>query len=253
MERGNTTRGEGGINQTGESSIEVGTTGFGGINPVKRKRCITGGNSNSNSNKQKFPRSHPPSPLSPSPSMLLTQPRPCLVKCLSYLDSDSIREVCLLSKEFHTVIHNDPGMANTWMKLLEIRPSSSEDKTNDEGRIDRLVDQLYHHRHELQMIQELRIIDPHKFKFSDWTKVTNRMHCFQLGGIISVHMISSANMVSLDTVSSATTLIPPKPLCRIDDNMFTVLKWIVPFRNLRVLDFANGTLYFSTTQTMLFL
>ena len=99
MERGNTTRGGG----RGEKGGEGGATGFEGTNPIKRKRVTTttttGGNSNNN--KQTSPRPHPPPlPLpSPSSSMLLAQPRPCLVQCLSYLDSESIRQVCLLSKE----------------------------------------------------------------------------------------------------------------------------------------------------------
>ena len=230
MERGNTTRGGGRDEEGGEGD----TTGFAGTNPIKRKRRTTTGG---NSNKQKSPRPHLPPPTSPSPSpspsMLLAQPRPCLVQCLGYLDSESIRQVCLLSKEYYDIIHNDPGMADTWTRALEIRPSSSsssDDEIKDEGRLDRLVDQLYHHRHELQMIQEIRIIDPHKFKSSDYGYVLVMMEKFQLGGIVSLCMLS--------------TSILPQLLHMGWGSIICVLTSILPLRNLRVLDLSYNTFYY---------
>ena len=194
--------------------------------------------------KQKSPRRHPPPlPLSsPSSSMLLAQPRPCLVQCLSYLDSESIRQVCLLSKEYHDIIHNDPGMANTWTKALEIRPSSSseDDNTNDDGRLDRLVKQLYHRQlyyrpDQLQMIQEIRIIDPHKFKYSTggvW-KIMDMMDKFQLGGTVSLRM-----------VSSSTSILPKGSFI---NDMFHALVRILPLQNLRVVDLSNCIFHSGST------
>lgn len=158
--------------------------------------------------------------------MLLAQSRPCLVQCLGYLDSESIRQVCLLSKEYHSLIHNDPGMANRWTKALEIRPSSSDDKTKYWGYLDQFVDQLYHHRNELQMIQEIRIIDPHRFKITDWGKIKTMIQRFQLGGIISLHIIS------------------PSTLNRGNSIILDVLTQILPRRNLRVVDLSNCIFYF---------
>ena len=243
MERSNTTRGGG----RGEEGGEGGITGFEGTNPIKRKRVTTtSGNSNSNinsnSNKKKSPRSHPPPPPPPSPSpspsssMLLAQPRPCLVQCLSFLDSESIRQVCLLSKEYHSIIHNDPDMANMWTKLLEIRPSSSEydeiisDEIKDEERLDILIDQLYHHRNEIQMIQDIRIIDPHKFKLSTWSsrKVVAMMRRFKLDGIISLRMVSPSSRTNRSFNI---------------DNIFNALKRILPLQNLRLVDLSNCSFY----------
>ena len=241
MKRGNTTRGAG--VGGGEEGGEGGTAGFAGTNPIKRKRAVTtGGNSssnnNNNSNKKKYPRPQPPPSPSPSPSpsssMLLAQPRPCLVQCLSYLDSESIRQVCLLSKEYHSIIHNDPGMANTWKRALEIRPSS---KTEDKGRLDQFVDQLYHRqlyyrRDQLQMIQEIRIIDPHKFKYSNGgaRKVIAILEKFQLSGIVSLRMVSSS------------TSILPKASFIFD--IFHALLRILPIQNLRVVDLSNYIFYY---------
>ena len=85
------------------------------------------------------------------------------------------------SKEYHSIICNDPGMANTQTKALEIHPESSDEKKEDNGRLDRVVNQLYHrqlynHRDQLQMIQEIRIIHPYKFKYSN-------------GGIRNTHVV----------------------------------------------------------------
>ena len=124
-----------------------------------------------------------------------------------------------------------------WTKLLEIRPSSSEydeikeedDKTNDTGRLDRLVNQLYHHRNELQMIQEIRIIDPHKFKYSPWgaREVVAMTRKFQLDGIISLRMVSPS------TTNWGFNI----------DAIFNALERILPLQNLRVVDLSNCIFY----------
>ena len=185
--------------------------------------------------------------------LLLAQPRPCLVDCLSYLDSESIRQFCLLSKECRSVIHDDPGMAKTsrlmtqprpclvrclsyldpdsirqthkalgmatrWTKLLEIRPSSKDDNTNDVGRLDRLVNQLYHQRNELQLIQEIQIIDPHKFQYSDFYKIRAMLKTFQLSGIASLRMVSSSTPIG-PTPSSINAC-------------FCLFLWIFPLQKL---------------------
>ena len=52
---------------------------------------------------------------------LITILRPLLVECLTYLDPESIRQVCLLSKLFKGIIHNHPGMeSNRVIPLLQI-------------------------------------------------------------------------------------------------------------------------------------
>ena len=239
MERGNTTRRGG----RGEEGGERGTTGFAGTNFIKRKRAATTDGNSNNSKQQKSPRPHPPSSPSPSSSMLLAQPRPCLMQCLRYLDSESIRQVCLLSKEYRSIIHNDPGMANTWKRALEIRPASSDENAEDKGRLDRLVDQLYHRqlyyrRDRLQLIQEIRIIDPHKFKYSnklkcsDHGKVLFLMRSFQLDKIVSLRM-----------VSSSTSILPELPSMGFG-SIISVLKSIFPLRNLRLLDLSYNTFHY---------
>ena len=36
--------------------------------------------------------------------------RPLLLECMSYLDQESLRQVCVLSTEFEDIVHNDPLM-----------------------------------------------------------------------------------------------------------------------------------------------
>ena len=67
--------------------------------------------------------------------------RPLLVECLTYLDQQSLREVCLLSTVFLDIVCNDKGMENhRIIQLLEIRPSKNNE--DDECRLIRLIQQL---------------------------------------------------------------------------------------------------------------
>ena len=51
--------------------------------------------------------------------------RPLFVECLTYLDPESIRQVCLLSTEFLDIVQNDPGMDNNRViPLLQISSSN---------------------------------------------------------------------------------------------------------------------------------
>ena len=91
--------------------------------------------------------------------------RPLLVECLTYLDPESIRQVCLLSKEFLDMVHNDPGMDNNRViPLLQISPSK-ENGCQDAGRIERVLNQLKHNQNRLQHSRAVKVIDGHKFRF----------------------------------------------------------------------------------------
>ena len=130
--------------------------------------------------------------------------RPLLVECLTYLDQPSLREVCLLSTVFLDIVRNDKRMENhRIIKVLEIRPSKNNE--DDEGRLIRLIQQLYHHRDKLQLYREVRIIDGHKFECHllsnrnivydtvEEEYATKLAAKFQLNGVVSLVSIHSSS------------------------------------------------------------
>ena len=57
--------------------------------------------------------------------------RPLLVKCLGYLDPDSLWQVCFLSKEFEDMVRNNPGIENKLIRVLEISPDKNKHDAGD--------------------------------------------------------------------------------------------------------------------------
>ena len=113
-----------------------------------------------------------------------TEPIAILIHILSYADPETIRQACCVSKQFHDLIYHNPGMVtNRVVPLLEIRPSEN---TGDEGRVDRLVEQLYHRQNKLQRYVTLRIIDPVKFKREDLRRIIEPHPQLRLNGIVSL-------------------------------------------------------------------
>ena len=83
--------------------------------------------------------------------------RPLVVECLTYLDEESIRQVCLLSKQFHSIIHNDPKLKHKLVTVLEIRFSDND--IYYEGRNRKIFAQkLSRHRNKLQHYHKVKII-----------------------------------------------------------------------------------------------
>ena len=187
---------------------------------MKRKIHTRGGNGGKNQRQQQPPISSsmattrattsPPPKTAPHVVAAAASPlttilvRPLLVECLTYLDQPSLREVCLLSTVFLDIVRNDKRMENhRIIKVLEIRPSKNNE--DDEGRLIRLIQQLYHHRDKLQQYRDVRIIDGHKF---EWHLLSNRNIVydtveeeyatklaakFQLNGVVSLVSIHSSS------------------------------------------------------------
>ena len=121
--------------------------------------------------------------------------RPLIVECLTYLDQPSLRKVCLLSTVFFDIVCNDKGMENhRIIPLLEIRPSNNHEDC-DEGRLVRLIQQLYHRRDKLQHYREVRIIDAHKFvcNYNNRDAVEEYGTKLQLNGVVSLICINSSS------------------------------------------------------------
>lgn len=124
-----------------------------------------------------------------SSNLLTTLLRPLLVKSLGYLDHESIRQVCLLSKEFLDIMRNCNGMEDTLFPLLlHISPFEKKNKIKIKGRLERLFQQLYRHRDELQPYLHVKIVEGHKFWCHDWDSIRYNFH---LHGVVSLDISSS--------------------------------------------------------------
>ena len=88
--------------------------------------------------------------------------RPLLLECMSYLDQESLRQVCVLSKEFEDIVRNNPLMKIQLLPVLQISPDATK---SDAGRFVRLLRRLYNLREKLQRYKILIIIDGHKFGY----------------------------------------------------------------------------------------
>ena len=103
------------------------------------------------------------------------KPITILLNILSYADPETLRLVCLVSKQFLDIVRNAPGMENKWIPLSQISPSANKEDT---GRIERSLHQLYKHREKLQHYHAVRIIDVNNFRAKNWWHFINNLKIF---------------------------------------------------------------------------
>ena len=127
-------------------------------------------NKNNNNNKQKQKqkrRSDSPSPLvipttTSAPSSLMNTPISLLVGMIGYLDNASLMALCLVSKQFCTIIRNGHGMDNKLVRVFELRCS-------DDWNYYRFISHMKgyfeddHQKRILQGHQHLKVHDVCKF------------------------------------------------------------------------------------------
>ena len=117
------------------------------------------------------------------------QPVSILINILTDADPETIRQACRVLKQFHDIIYNDPAMANNRVvPLLEIRPSEDKGDDDNEDRLGRLVQQLYHLQNKLQRYVTLTMIDPDKFKLCNLSTIDTMTEQLRLNGIVSFEM-----------------------------------------------------------------
>ena len=137
----------------------------------------------------------PPPPLQQqlrvAPLTLATLVRPLLVQCFGYLDDESLRQACSVSKEFEDIVQHDPLMEIKVIPLLEIRPDKNNN--DDHRRFDRLFENLQRHRDKLQCYRKVKIIDGHKFQYYDRGKIINILKILKLSCVVSLDMSSSTS------------------------------------------------------------
>ena len=147
--------------------------------------------------------------------------RPLLVKCLDYLDEESIRRVCLASKHYHALIHKHPKLKHKFVALLEIRSSNTD---GGERPIPKLVQNLYHHRDRLQCYHKIKIIG----------KIHDDM-------ITSLEFRRLADKIRLQGVVALDMSLPVRSSCHNNDLIYRCFSLILP--NLRELDLSNTCHY----------
>ena len=209
------------------------------------------------------------SPLPPVPGTVATrtrrqeknaaakwnQPLSVIINILLYADPETVRILCLLSKQFLDIIRNSPAMKNhRVIPLLQISPSEDQEdpgrtkrlihqlhqhrakfdhrvipllqiKTSeaeeDDGRLDRLIQQLYQHRAELQQYRAIKFLGVNKFfhphLISDPAK--HLPNAFQLHGVVSLD-ISSPTEMTEDGVYDTNVL--PNYLTAILPNLLEI-------------------------------
>ena len=170
------------------------------------------------------------SPLPPVPGTVATrtrrqeknaaakwnQPLSVIINILLYADPETVRILCLLSKQFLDIIRNSPAMKDRRViPLLQIKASESKE---DDGRLDRLVHQLYQHRAELQQqYRAIKFLGVNKFfhphLISDPAK--HLPNAFQLHGAVSLDIssptVSTGGILFDDTnalLSYLTAILP---------------------------------------------
>lgn len=154
------------------------------------------------------------------------KPIPILINILTYADPETIRQACLVSKQFYDIIFNAPAMENhRVVPLLQISPSEMEQ--DDKGRTARLIPKLHQNRKKLQHYREIKFIDGHKFSRGGFSSYC-RYLCEELfeEGLTGV--------VSLDLSSS--TPAPPNGIT--NNYLLYFMAKILP--NLRQIDFSNS-------------
>ena len=210
----------------------------------------SGTNSNNNNNKKKRQKqittTNPPllplpPPLPPpgiktktAPGITQILPRLLLANIMSYFDPETLRMACLLCKELYDIIYHDPGMEQQVSPLLTISPSSEDDDDNN-GRTDKLIQQLYPNRNKLQHIREVTIINGHKFGYrftADIKKNKSILEQLRLKGVVSLQMLSSSKDVeqsnslpytlalilpNLKEVDLSNTIVSPSALVSFSD------------------------------------
>ena len=136
--------------------------------------------------------------------------RPVLVECLSYLDEESIRRVCCVSKHYHALIHKHPKLKDKYISILEIRAVYKNDCRRP---IPNLVRSLYRHRNKLQHYQKINIIGKIHCDVLSPYKINKFVRQFSLRGVvaldISVPVGSSCSYYECYTLSYALASMLP--------------------------------------------
>ena len=159
------------------------------------KRKHTNGGNNKNK-QQKSASSSPRQPQSMEVKLTDRIVRPLILHSLTYLDAESLRQVCLLSQEFHAMVHHHPGMKQRMYDVLLIRPADEEEQDDDARRFDRLFQQLYRRHSMLQLYRTIKFVRLYQFgsqfvpaRYGHTTISTGG--AFQLNGIVTLDMSSS--------------------------------------------------------------
>ena len=112
-------------------------------------------------------------------------PIPVLILIFKYLDQHGLMKVSTLSKQWHRIIHTNPGMAQH--RIIPVVEISASKNKGDEGRTLRLIDFLLANVNKLQRYRVLKLLDVNKYDEVDYYE----HQPFQLDGIVSFNFSST--------------------------------------------------------------
>ena len=123
-----------------------------------------------------------------APLTLASLFRPLLVQCIVFLDKESIRQACFVSKQWHALVRNHPLLEHKLIPMVQI--SADKNNKGDKGRVDRLFENLQRHSDKLQFHRKVQVIVGHKFRMYDWDRTDNILKTLQLYGVVSLDVSS---------------------------------------------------------------
>ena len=161
------------------------------------------------------------------------QPLSVILRILMFADPDTVRILCCVSQQFLDIIRNSPLMKeHRVIPLLQISASKFKE---DCGRSERLMQQLYQHRAELQQYRAIKFIGVAQF-CNSYYSVRNLEATEQLSKKFQLH-----GVVSLDI--SSPTVLPEEDLSVDSSAVLHYLAAILP--NLQDIHCSNGTYPFN--------
>ena len=138
-------------------------------------------------------------------------PVPILILTFQFLNQPGLMKASTVSKQWHRIIHTNPGMAQH--RILPVLEISASTNKNDKGRSVRLMEWFVANRNKLQRYRVLQLLDVNKF---DWEEIFRRFH---LDGIVSLDLSS------------------PSKLSRVNCNILHQLSFRLP--NVREINLSN--------------
>ena len=130
-------------------------------------------------------------------------PIPILILIFKYLDQPGLMKASTISKQWHWIIHTNPGMAQH--RIIPVLAISASKNKSDAGRMIRLLEWLGVNLKKVQRYRVLQLLDVNKFDDADideWFQHgrfhDQRFPRFHLDGIVSFDLSSPSKLSSVN-------------------------------------------------------
>ena len=130
-------------------------------------------------------------------------PVPILILTFQFLNQPGLMKASTVSKQWHRIIHTNPGMAQH--RILPVLEISASTNKNDKGRSVRLMEWFVANRNKLQRYRVLQLLDVNKFD-----KSCNEVALCHLDGIVSFDLSSPSKLsrVNCDFLHRLSSMLP---------------------------------------------